>query len=67
MIHINAALPPARQFAAIKSEEKIVTGEFCYLALVLGSFVAFMGGVGLSMIQYRAWVKKTGQRIQSAE
>jgi hypothetical protein len=67
LIQINATLPPAPQLAALKSEEKIVTNEFYYLALVLGSFAAFMAGMGLSMIQYRAWVRKTGQRIQSAE
>ena len=44
-----------------------MTNESLYLALVLGSFAAFTVGVGLSMIQYRAWVRKTGQRIQSAE
>jgi hypothetical protein len=67
LIQVNATFPPARQPAAVKSEEKIVTGEFYYLALVVGSFVAFMVGVGWSMIEYRAWVKRTGQHVQSAE
>lgn len=67
MIQINAAFPPAPHLAAFKPEEKIVTSEFYYLALVLGCFAAFTVSVGLSMAQYRAWVRKTGQRIQSAE
>ncbi|WP_428665634.1 hypothetical protein [Reyranella sp.] len=45
----------------------MTTNEFYYLALVLASFAAFSVGVGWSMIQYRAWVRKTGRRIQSAE
>ena len=36
-------------------------------ALVLGCFAAFTVSVGMSMIRYRAWVRKTGHRIQSAE
>jgi hypothetical protein len=67
LIQINAALPPAPQLAAFKSEDDIVTNEFYYLALVLGCFAAFTVSVGMSMIRYRAWVRKTGHRIQSAE
>jgi hypothetical protein len=67
LIQVNATSPPARQPTAVTLEEKMTTNEFYYLMLVLGSFVAFALGVGWSMIQYRAWVKKTGQRIQSAE
>lgn len=67
MIQINVAFPPARHPLAVTSEEKNVTNEFYYLALVLASFAAFTVGVGVSMYQYRVWVKKTGQRLQSAE
>lgn len=67
MTQINAALPPSRQLLAVTSEEKIVTNEFYYLGLVLACFIAFAAGVGISMYQYRAWVKKTGERLQSAE
>ncbi len=41
--------------------------EFYYLMLVLACFAAFTVSVSLSMVRYRAWVRKTGQRIQSAE
>ena len=67
MIQINAAHPPAPQLAAFRSEDDIVTNEFYYLALVLGCFAAFTVSVGMSMIRYRRWVRKTGQSIQSAE
>ncbi len=45
----------------------MATNEFYYLALVLGCFATFTVGVSLSLIQYHAWVRKTGHRIQSAE
>jgi len=45
----------------------VATNEFYYLVLVLACFAAFAVGIGLAMIRYRAWVKTTGQRIQSAE
>jgi len=67
LIQINATLLPGLQLAAVTLEEKMTTNEFYYLALVLGGFAAFTVSVSLSMIRYRAWVRKTGQRIQSAE
>ena len=57
MIQINVASPPSAATFAVTSEEKNVTSEFYYLALVLACFVAFTVGVGVSMYQYRVWAK----------